>query len=305
MRIQIFFCNFAALNRLRMKIALFGNSQKSQIREEIDHLLEFFQSRGVEVLLSQELRQELNLTDYSSFDAEMAQCPVDSNPVDFALSVGGDGTFLTTASRLIMTNIPILGVNFGHLGFLAEVETKNVDSILDQLIQGQYTIEQRALLHISCSEGGHLASTEALNEVAIMKYGLSSAITIETRVNGEELNNYQADGLMLATPTGSTAYNMSVGGPIMVPQARGIILTPIASHSLTVRPLVVPDDWKIDLTVKSRTGSYMVSIDGRSQIMADTVTLHIEKSPRTVKLVQIGDHSFIHSLKDKLLWGSN
>ncbi len=138
-----------------------------------------------------------------------------------------------------------------------------------------------------------------------MKYGLSSAITIECTVNEEELTTYTADGLMVATPTGSTAYNMSVGGPIMVPQARGIILTPVASHSLTVRPLVVPDDWKINLKIKSRTDSYLVSIDGRSQIMNDTVTLHIEKSPRKIKLVQVGDNNFIKSLKDKLLWGSN
>ncbi len=287
-----------------MKVALFGNSQKPQIREEIQHLLDYLAEREVEVLLSQELRQELNFRDYASFDSEMAQCPVDSYPVDFALSIGGDGTFLTTASKLVHTNIPILGVNFGHLGFLAEVETKNVDCILEQLLEGRYTIERRALLHISCSEEGHLASTEALNEIAVMKYGLSSAITISAKVNGLDLTRYQADGLMLATPTGSTAYNMSVGGPIMVPQARGIIMTPIASHSLTVRPLVIPDDWKVDLSIKSRTGSYMVSIDGRSQIMSDTTTLHIEKSPLTIKLVQIGDHSFIKSLKDKLLWGN-
>lgn len=281
-----------------MTIAIFGNTMKPHIGEEIQHLLDFMDKREVHVLLSAEIRQELNLRQYKQF-------PETDEPIDFALSVGGDGTFLTTAAMVGEYNIPILGINFGHLGFLSEVRTQDVDAILEDLLNSNYTIEQRSLLRITSSEGGNLASSDALNEIAIMKYGLSSAISIDCSVNNEQLTRYTADGLMLATPTGSTAYNMSVGGPIMVPQARGIILTPIASHSLTVRPLVVPDDWKIDLTIKSRTGSYLVSIDGRSQVLNDTVTLHIEKSPRTVKLVQIGENNFIKSLKEKLFFGSN
>jgi len=281
-----------------MTIAIFGNTLKPHLGEEVQHLLEFMERRGVNVLLSSEVRQELNLRQYKQFpDAE--------EPIDFALSVGGDGTFLTTASIVGEHNIPILGINFGHLGFLSEVSTQEMDSVLEDLIKGNYTIEQRSLLRITSSEGGNLASTDALNEIAVMKYGLSSAITIECLLNGETTNRFAADGIIMATPTGSTAYNMSVGGPIMVPQARGIILTPIASHSLTIRPLVVPDDWKIDINVKSRTGSYLISIDGRSQVVSDTVTLHIEKSPRTIKLVQIGGNSFMKSLKEKLFFGSN
>lgn len=279
-----------------MTIAIFGNSQKSLIKEEVSHLLDFFQRRGVDVILSHELRQELNLREYKSFE------DADSE-VEFALSVGGDGTFLTTAAAIIDTNIPVLGINYGHLGFLAEVETKDVDSILDQLIAGQYTIEQRRLLHVSGAEGNRQIDTEALNEVAILKAGLSSMLTIDTRVNGEKLNKYEADGLVIATPTGSTAYNLSVGGPIMVPQARGILLSPIASHSLHDRPIVVPDDWKIDLKVASRNRNYMVSIDGRSQIVTQEMELHIEKSKKTIKLVQIGDRTFIQSLRNKLGYG--
>jgi len=280
-----------------MTIAIFGNTQKSRIREEIEHLLDFFQRRGVDVLLSQELRQEFNLRDYPAFDDAKGE-------VEFALSVGGDGTFLTTAAAIIDTNIPVLGINYGHLGFLAEVETKDVDSILDQLIAGRYTIEQRCLLHISGVDGNRQIDTDALNEVALMKSGLSSMLTIDTYVNDELLNTYEADGLVIATPTGSTAYNMSVGGPIMVPQARGILLSPIASHSLHDRPIVVPDDWQIDLRVKSRNRNYMLSVDGRSLVVTQEMKLHIEKSKKTVKLVQIGDRNFIRSLRDKLGWGS-
>ena len=280
-----------------MTIAIFGNTQKSRIREEIEHLLDFFQRRGVDVLLSQELRQEFNLRDYPAFDDVEGE-------VEFALSVGGDGTFLTTAAAIIDTNIPVLGINYGHLGFLAEVETKDVDNILDQLIAGRYTIEQRSLLHISGVDGNRQIDTDALNEVALMKSGLSSMLTIDTYVNDELLNTYEADGLVIATPTGSTAYNMSVGGPIMVPQARGILLSPIASHSLHDRPIVVPDDWQIDLRVKSRNRNYMLSVDGRSLVVTQEMKLHIEKSKKTVKLVQIGDRDFIRSLRDKLGWGS-
>ena len=280
-----------------MTIAIFGNTQKSRIREEIEHLLDFFQRRGVDVLLSQELRQEFNLRDYPAFDEAKGE-------VEFALSVGGDGTFLTTAAAIIDTNIPVLGINYGHLGFLAEVETKDVDNILDQLIAGRYTIEQRSLLHISGVDGNRQIDTDALNEVALMKSGLSSMLTIDTYVNNELLNTYEADGLVIATPTGSTAYNMSVGGPIMVPQARGILLSPIASHSLHDRPIVVPDDWHIDLRVKSRNRNYMLSVDGRSLVVTQEMKLHIEKSKKTVKLVQIGDRDFIRSLRDKLGWGS-
>ena len=280
-----------------MTIAIFGNTQKSRIREEIEHLLDFFQRRGVDVLLSQELRQEFNLRDYPAFDDVEGE-------VEFALSVGGDGTFLTTAAAIIDTNIPVLGINYGHLGFLAEVETKDVDNILDQLIAGRYTIEQRSLLHISGVDGNRQIDTDALNEVALMKSGLSSMLTIDTYVNDELLNTYEADGLVIATPTGSTAYNMSVGGPIMVPQARGILLSPIASHSLHDRPIVVPDDWQIDLRVRSRNRNYMLSVDGRSLVVTQEMKLHIEKSKKTVKLVQIGDRDFIRSLRDKLGWGS-
>jgi len=280
-----------------MTIALFGNSQKLHIEEEITHILEFMQLRGVDVLLSQEVRQELSLREYQAYEDSTDEA------IDFVLSVGGDGTFLTTASIVGKRNIPILGVNFGHLGFLAEVETKNVDVILDQLIRGEYTIEQRSMLAVSSSEGGNLAVPQALNEIAVMKYGLSSMISIQVMVNDELLHSYDADGLVISTPTGSTAYNMSIGGPIMVPQARGTILSPIASHSLTARPLVIPDDWKIDMKMQSRNGSYMISIDGRSQVLNDTVTLHIEKSDCTIKLVQIGENSFLQSLKEKLKWG--
>ena len=286
-----------------MTISIFGNAMKSQTLQEVQHLLDFMKERDVNVLLSQELRQELNLRQYDSYPREDEDNPNELEPVDFALSVGGDGTFLTTAASIGNRNVPILGINCGRLGFLADVQTQYVDRIMDQLIRGDYTIEQRKLLNVTCSEDGHILAPNALNEVAVMKQGLSSMITIETRLNGEMLQTYEADGLIFATPTGSTAYNLSVGGPIMMPQASGILISPIASHSLNDRPIVIPDDWKIDIRIHSRNGSYLMSVDGRSQIFNDTTTLHIEKAAYTVKVVQIGENSFIHSLRAKLNWG--
>ena len=200
-------------------------------------------------------------------------------------------------------DIPILGINCGHLGYLAEVQTENIDAVLDQLITNNYTIEQRRMLEVTCQQEGKIASPFALNEVAILKSGLSSMITVDVTLNGEFLHNYKADGLLIATPTGSTAYNLSVGGPLLDPHVNAIILTPVATHSLNIRPLVVLDDSKIDIKISSRNGNYLLSVDGRSQVLNQELQLHIERSQRTIKLVRINGQTFMQSLKDKLNWG--
>lgn len=296
-----------------MTIAIFGNAMKSDTLREVQHILTFMTEQKINVLLSQELRQELDLREYPSFpenwDGEQQPENVYGEPIDFALSVGGDGTFLTSAAAIGDKNIPIVGVNCGHLGFLAEVQTQDVDDILQKLIAGEYTIERRILLNLTILDKdnirreGLIMAPNALNEIAILKQGLTNMLSIETKVNGELLHTYHSDGLIIATPTGSTAYNLSIGGPLVVPQNRGMILTPIAPHSLTVRPIIMPDDWKIDLRVSSRYDAYMVSVDGRSISLSTDLSLHIERAPYTVKVVQIGDNSFLKSLKTKLHWG--
>jgi NAD+ kinase len=312
-----FFCsNFAAdlvKQGSKMTIAVFGNAMKSQTLAEVRRILEFMTQEGVHVLLSQELRQELDLREYPGFpenwDSDRQPENVYGEPIDFALSVGGDGTFLTSAAAIGNKNIPILGVNCGHLGFLADVQTQDLNDILQKLVEGEYTIEQRSLLTVTVFDKDGLLRTDlvmapnALNEIAILKQGLTNMLSIETTVNGELLHTYHSDGLVISTPTGSTAYNLSIGGPLMVPQNRGIILTPIAPHSLTVKPIVVPDDWKFDLRVSSRYDTYMVSVDGRSQSLGTEMRLHVEKAPYTIKVVQIGDNSFLKSLRTKLNWG--
>ena len=296
-----------------MTIAIFGNAMKSDTLREVQHILTFMSEQKINVLLSQELRQELDLREYPSFpenwNGDQQPENVYGEPIDFALSIGGDGTFLTSAAAIGDKNIPILGVNCGHLGFLAEVQTQDVDDILHKLVAGEYTIERRILLNLTILDKdnirreGLIMAPNALNEIAILKQGLTNMLSIETKVNGELLHTYHSDGLIIATPTGSTAYNLSIGGPLVVPQNRGMILTPIAPHSLTIRPIIMPDDWKIDLRVSSRYDAYMVSVDGRSISLSTDLSLHIERAPYTVKVVQIGDNSFLKSLKTKLHWG--
>ena len=251
-------------------------------------------------MLSLELRHDSITYDFPSVDDYVSH---DNQTIDFALSVGGDGTFLTTAALVGHLDIPILGINCGHLGYLAEVQTDNLELVLDQLVNNNYTIEKRSMLEVSCQQDGKLASPYALNEVAILKSGLSSMITVDVTLNGEFLHNYKADGLLVATSTGSTAYNLSVGGPLLDPHVNAIILSPVATHSLNIRPLVVLDDSKIDIKIASRNGNFLLSVDGRSQVLSQDVQLHIERSQRTIKLVRINGQTFMQSLKDKLNWG--
>jgi NAD+ kinase len=283
-----------------MTIAVFGNTLRTNTISEIKHIVEYLQSRGIMVVVSPELRTDVFARDLPSVEDYVSTT---GESIDFAISIGGDGTFLTTASMLGHLDIPILGINCGHLGYLAEVQTADVDAVLDQLISNQYTIEKRSMLEVSTSKRGMIVSPFALNEVAILKSGLSSMITIEVTLNGQFLHAYKADGLLIATPTGSTAYNLSVGGPLLDPHVNAIILSPVATHSLNIRPLVVLDDSLIDLKITSRNSSYMVSVDGRSQVLNQDIQLHIERSHRTIKLVRINGQSFMQSLKEKLNWG--
>lgn len=283
-----------------MVIAIFGNTLRSETIREVKHIVEFLQLRGVDIVLSQELRREAFNREFPSVEDYMLQT---GETIDFALSVGGDGTFLTTASLVGHLDIPILGINCGHLGYLAEVQTEDIDAVLDQLITNNYTIEKRRMLEVSCQYDNKIVSPYALNEVAVLKSGLSSMITVDVTLNGEFLHNYKADGLLIATPTGSTAYNLSVGGPLLDPHVHAIILTPVATHSLNIRPLVVLDDSKIDVKISSRNGNFLLSVDGRSQVLSQEIQLHVERSQRTIKLVRINGQTFMQSLKDKLNWG--
>ncbi len=208
-----------------------------------------------------------------------------------------------TACLIGNKGIPILGINTGRLGFLADVSIEEIVEAINQIGNNEYFIEQRSVIQLKTDNPAFDKNPNALNEIAVLKQDSSSMITIEVCINGEYLNTYQADGLIIATPTGSTAYSMSVGGPIVVPQASNLIISPVAPHSLSVRPIVIPDTWTIELNVKSRNKTFLVSLDGRSSIFEEGYKLTIAKGDYAIKVIKRPHHTFFNTLKNKLNWG--
>lgn len=285
-----------------MRIAVFGNIYRTVILSHIKVLFEFFKDKDVIILLEKELFEFVRDNNEGSFEhTEIINN--DEFEADLALSIGGDGTFLNTAARIGRKQIPVLGINTGRLGFLADIPSEDIMLALKAILSSQYFIEERSLIHVEILDGTVLEYPYALNEVSVLKQDSSSMISINASVNGEMVHTYQADGLVVSTPTGSTAYSMSVGGPLVVPQAQNFILSPVASHSLTVRPLIVPDSWTIDLEVHSRSHSFLMALDGRSIVLEQKTKLRITKADYTVKIIKQLNHTFFDTLKNKLLWG--
>ena len=229
----------------------------------------------------------------------------DNFNADMVISVGGDGTFLKAASKVGSKGIPILGVNTGRLGFLADVSPEEMVTTFNEIYEKRYTVEERSVLKISC-KGQELEDYPyALNEIAILKRDSSSMISIHTAINGAYLTTYQADGLVIATPTGSTAYSLSVGGPVIVPHSNTIAITPVAPHSLNVRPIVIRDDWEITLDVESRSHNFLIAIDGRSESFKEGTQISIRKADYAIKVVKRHNHVFFNTLRTKLMWGAD
>lgn len=285
-----------------MRIAVFGNIYRSVLLSHIQLLFEYFKDKEVVLLLDKELYEFVNK--HGKYCLEQTEIILnDIFEADLALSIGGDGTFLNTAARIGRKQIPILGINTGRLGFLADVSADEILSALDAILDKKYSIQERTLLHVETSDGTTFDYPYALNEVSVLKQDSSSMMSITASVNGEKVHTYHADGLLVATPTGSTAYSMSVGGPLVVPEAENFILSPIASHSLNVRPLIVPDTWVFELEVQSRSQCYLVALDGRSKVLELKTKLRITKADYTIKVVKQLNHTFFDTLKNKLMWG--
>lgn len=225
---------------------------------------------------------------------------------DLAVSMGGDGTFLRTAAATGDRGIPILGINTGHLGFLADVTPERIPEALEMIYQGRSVVESHSVIAVSCNNDHPLRTFPyALNEVALLKHDNSSLINIRTEINGDLLADYIADGLIISTPTGSTGYALSVGGPIIAPDSDAFCIAPVAPHSLNVRPFVVKDDVDIRLTVKSRSHRYLLSIDGRSESLAETIEIHLRRASHSVGVVKVEHLKFFDTLRDKMLWGAD
>lgn len=284
------------------RFALFGNTYQSEKSYHLNQLLDLLRARNAEICICPEfydfirthLRADLNGLEIIEGDDIRA---------DMALSIGGDGTFLQVASRIGQRGIPILGINTGRLGFLADISPEQMEEALNEIYGGMYLVEPRRVLEVKTEDNTLKGCPFALNEVAILKRDTSSMISIHTYVNGELLNIYQADGLLISTPTGSTGYSLSVGGPIMVPHSETIAITPVAPHSLNVRPIVIPDDWEIQLDVQSRSHNFLVAVDGRSETLCENTRILIKRAAHHIRVVKRCHHSYFNTLKEKMMWG--
>lgn len=285
-----------------MRIAVFGNIYRSVLLSHIEVLFEYFRDKDVVLLLDNPLYNLVS--DHGICCKECTEIiQNDDFQADLALSIGGDGTFLNTAARIGRKEIPILGINTGRLGFLADVPNDEIVPALNAIMDQKFLVEDRSLLYLQTSDGTTFVYPFALNEISVLKQDSSSMMSITASVNGEKVHTYQADGLILSTPTGSTAYSMSVGGPLVIPQTQNFILSPIASHSLNVRPLIIPDSWTIELEVHSRSLCYLVAVDGRSKVLDQKTKLRITKADYSIKVIKQLNHTFFDTLKNKLMWG--
>lgn len=285
-----------------MNIAIFGNVYQASKQIQLRSLFAVLQKFPCKMLMQRE---------YLDFLERELEMPLKNTEVidpcafvaDIALSVGGDGTFLRTAAQVGDKGIPILGVNLGRLGFLADVSVEDIEPVMLEVLKHNYRIEERSLLYTEAEGLPDDFWPYALNEVAILKQESASMISVHTTVGNSYLNTYQADGLVVSTPTGSTAYSMSVGGPIIMPEAANWVISPVAPHSLTVRPLVVSDDMAITFRVDSRTHNYLLSVDGRSVALDTDTALVLRKAPYTIRVIKRYNHNFGETLRNKLLWG--
>lgn len=299
----------------KLRFALFGNEYQTKKSASMALLLNCLHRRGAEVFV------ERTFYDFLKRE-ESGERRVESGlwegvrvfdkldfPADYAISMGGDGTLLKTASHVGNSGIPIIGVNTGRLGFLADFLPGDIDEAFDEIYNGTCIVEEHAVIGIEEVERGDRKEERrkgypyALNDIAVLKRDNASMITIHARINGNDLVTYQADGLVVSTPTGSTAYNLSNGGPIMAPLTGILCLTPVAPHSLNIRPIVINDDSVIELTVESRTHNYLVAVDGRSASLDDRIQLVIRKAPHTVRIVKRASQHYFATLREKMMWG--
>lgn len=288
-----------------MKIAIHSSELTCDLYPLLRRLFAFFEKNQIVPVVNSKFFADFN----SELNLEKTEVqvyhPHSSLPdgIDLMLSIGGDGTFLDAASLTYKTGIPLAGINCGRLGFLADIAITDIEEALSQFIEGAYTVEFRSALELIEPKGVFGENRFALNELTVQKRDNSSMITIETSINNQFLANYWADGMIVATPTGSTAYSLSVGGPIMTPQLRGLLLTPIASHLLTVRPIVVPEDVEIQLKIMGRGQQFMVSVDHHSALLDFDTILRIRVCEYKLPVIRLSGHNFYKTLRNKLMWG--
>jgi NAD+ kinase len=291
-----------------MKVAIYGQYYQNSTEPIIKDIFKFFNANDVDLCIEANFleilyEKKLLSKDYKTFSSHTE---LDSS-FDILLSIGGDGTILRAATLVRDSGIPILGINAGRLGFLASVQKDNIEDFMQLVIEKKYTISERTLLSIKGDRDiPEIADLNfAMNEISVSRKDTTSMITIETSLNGEYLTSYWADGLIISTPTGSTGYSLSCGGPVLTPDVKSLVITPIAPHNLNARPLVIPDETEIRLKVSGREEQYLVSLDSRAASVKNESVLTISKTPFTIKMAEIPNQTFLKTLRNKLLWGED
>lgn len=291
-----------------MKVAIYGQTSKPIVQNIILRLLNVFKGSPTQIIFEDHFYNLLKQNNLLSLDYQTfsESDPLDNN-TDFFISIGGDGTMLRAANYIKSMNIPIVGINAGRLGFLANVQQDDIETLVPLLFEGNYSLSKRSLLSLQCTpeKNNDFDIQYALNEVTVSRKNTTSMITVDTYLNQEYLATYWADGLIISTPSGSTGYSLSCGGPIIEPETNCFVITPLAPHNLNVRPLVIPDNLKIKLKVSSRENQFLVSLDTTTKAIDNETELTISKAPFTIDLVEFPEQSFIKTLRTKLLWGED
>lgn len=286
-----------------MKIALFGKTVYEENVVFIREIIEKLTDHNADLIIYEPFCKQL--ADFQILKPDTRTFNQTSLPdtVDFLLSIGGDGTLLDTISFVRDSCIPILGINLGRMGFLSSVSKNQIGAAFDQLFTGKYKLDARTLLNLKTDTDLFGNLNFAINEISVYKQAPAPMLKIEAYIDGDFLNSYWADGLIIATPTGSTAYSLSSGGPIILPKAKSFVITPIATHNLTVRPVVIPDNCEIKINVVGRVSEYFVSLDSRSVSCNSSTELIVKKENFFVNLVLLDSESYFKTIREKLMWG--
>lgn len=287
-----------------MKIGIYGKNNNSNLQETLEQLLLSLNKRSINIWLNKDIAtycEKIITTQKNSIKYKTSpNIPTD---LDFLITIGGDGTFIEGITASKLTDIPTLGVNTGRLGFLADISPEEIDEAIECLCNGNYNIEKRSLLNAELMPDQGISFPYALNEVAVLKRDTSSMIRIQAYIDDYFLTSYWADGLIIATPTGSTAYSMSAGGPIISPESNNFLITPIAPHNLSNRPLVISDTHTISLKIESRDKKFLVSLDSKSYPIEDKLDIKIQKANKHASVVKLKKHNFYKTIRNKLMWG--
>jgi len=290
-----------------MKVGIYGQFYHEDSGKYIQLLLELLDANSVEVVIEKNFLELIHQHEsikksYSHFSTFKEL----DKTYDLFFSIGGDGTILKTVTYVRDLGIPIVGINTGRLGFLATIRKGNLENSVKEIFKGNYSVSSRNLLEISSNNNYDFDGVNfALNEITVSRKNTTSMITVHTKVNDEFLTSYWADGLIVSTPTGSTGYSLSCGGPIIMPETSSFLLTPIAPHNLNMRPLVIPNTYKLSLQISGREEEHLISLDSRTHILPNETEIFIKKANFKINMVQLNDESFLKTLREKMFWGED